>query len=506
MTESVRIKLDLNSIDDYRLFLKIKGLPSYRFVGREAIVPMEYARYLEIDKIAPPPIEYRPISGLFDYQRDISDLAISKQKFAVFARCGLGKTLIMHEFARHAQQCLGPTRRVLIVSPLMVVQQTIDEAKRFYRDTGVEFGLEQVLAKDLARWTTQVGSFVGITNYEALTSGVPQRRLGALILDEASMLKSHYGKHGQQCLRLGAGLDWKLCLTGTPAPNDRIEFANHAVFLDAFPTVNSFLARFFVNRGQTNERWEIKPHALEPFYRALSHWCIFLENPATYGWKDNTDTIPSVNVHIHDVDLTSEQRELVGAKLGTLFAGDIGGITKRSALAQIAKGNHDGRKIATNKPEFIRDLVDSWPEESTIIWCRFNEEQASMEATFPDAASIQGSTPIERRMELIRDFQAGRRKQLISKPRVLGFGLNLQIATRHIFSGLHDSWEEFHQAVSRSNRVGSTMELNVHIPITPVEAPMVETVLRKAHRIQQDLEVQERLFKSQTIFGGKHVA
>jgi hypothetical protein len=56
---------------------------------------------------------------------------------------------------------------------------------------------------------------------------------------------------GADVHRLGRGLDWKLALTGTPAPNDRIEYANHAVFLDHFPTVNSFLARFFVNRGQT---------------------------------------------------------------------------------------------------------------------------------------------------------------------------------------------------------------------------------------------------------------
>ncbi len=320
------------------------------------------------------------------------------------------------------------------------------------------------------------------------------------------MLKSHYGKHGQQCLRLGAGLDWKLCLTGTPAPNDRIEFANHAVFLGAFPTVNSFLARFFVNRAQTGDRWEIKPHAVEPFYRALSHWCIFLENPGTYGWKDNTDTIPPVEIHIHDVDLTSEQRELVGLRLGTLFAGDIGGITNRSALSQIAKGNHNGRKIETNKPRYIKGLIDSWPDESTIIWCRYNHEQELMERTFPEAASIKGPTPIEKRLELLGEFQSEKRKVMISKPRVLGFGLNLQIATRHVFSGLQDSYEEFHQAIARSNRIGSTRTLNVHIPVSDAEYPMVETVLRKAKRVSQDTEIQEKLFKSQSLLEINHVA
>ena len=114
---------------------------------------------------------------------------------------------------------------------------------------------------------------------------------------------------------------------------------------------------------------------------------------------------------------------------------------------------------------------------------------------FPTAASIDGSTPMDVRLSLIEDFKAGRRKVMISKPKVLGYGLNLQIATRQVFSGLQDSYESYYQAVKRSNRYRSTKPLNVHIPITDVERPMIETVLAKAHRIQGDTEEQERLFK-----------
>jgi hypothetical protein len=494
--------LDLNSVDDYRRFLKIKALPSYEFTGRLATFPAEYADIIDGTCQAPRAIkEHKFIDGLWDYQEAITRLAIRRRKFAIFADCGLGKTLMLLEFARHAANVMGWSRRVLIVSPLMVVEQTMDVVRKFYQHAGVAFDIEQVSAKDLPRWTTEIGSIIGITNYEALRDNVPQGRLGALILDESSMLKSHYGKFGQQCLRLGAGLEWKLCASGTPAPNDRIEYANHAVFLNAFPTINSFLARYFVNRGQTGERWELKPHALEPFYRSLSHWCIFLTNPATYGWKDNTENIPPIITHIHDIDLSIHQKQLVTQKMGTLFATDIGGITKRSTLAQIAKGNHNGHRIETKKPEFIRSLIDSWPDESTIVWCIYNHEQERMEEALPEAASIKGDTPYERRMELIREFQEGKRKVLISKAKVLGFGLNLQVATRQIFSGLQDSYESYYQCVKRSNRYGASRPLNVHIPISDVEAPMVETVLKKAKRVQADTEVQEQLFKRMMIDG-----
>lgn len=480
-------------------FLKIKSLPYFRMEGSTAVVPDEYAGEIGLATTKERAAAYRPLPGLFDYQRDIAAMAIRKRKYSVFADCGLGKTLILLEFARHAAACLPKNRRVLIVSPLMVVSQTVEECERFY---GRKIKIETLRASTLQKWLNGEGERVGIVNYEAMTDDLEAGQLGALILDESSMLKSHYGKWGTTCLRLGAGLEWKLALSGTPAPNDRIEYANHAVFMDQFPTVNSFLARFFVNRGQTDNRWELKPHALAPFYRTLSHWCIFLTNPATYGWKDNAGGIPPIHVHIHDVNLTREQRDIALDATGELFAGaaTAGGITRRSKLAQLAKGRHQGADVETLKPGYIKSLVDSWPTESTIIWCLYNAEQETMERTFPEAGSIRGETPLEERQRIIHAFKSGTMRTIIAKPKTLGFGLNLQIATRQVFSGLQDSYESFYQAVKRSNRYGSTVPLNVHIPITEIERPMIETVLAKAKRVAHDTQQQEEIFREASKF------
>lgn len=487
----MRISLDPRSMDDYHRFLRVKSLPQYRIVGRFAEFPDEYAGRVLGEEVAIVHSEYKPMKGQFDYQEAIARMAIQKQKFAVFADCGLGKTLIELEFARHAASVLPKDKAVLIVSPLMVVKQTVAEAAKFY---GKKLPLVQVRAHELAAWLESGDTRVGITNYDAMTDDLPQGRLGALILDESSMLKSHYGKWGTTCIRLGRGIAWKLAATGTPAPNDRIEYANHAVFLDHFPTVNAFLARFFVNRGQTDNRWELKPHALEPFYRALSHWAIFLTNPATYGWKDNTQTIPPIRTHIDRIDMTDSQTQALWDETGNLFADKAGGITTRSRLARIAKGC-DGSD--SRKPAFIVNQIENlYRDESIIVWCHYNAEQEVLAGLLPDAANISGETPIDERERLIEEFKAGRIRVLITKPRILGFGLNLQIATRHIFSGLQDSYEEFYQAVKRSNRVGSRKPLDVHIPITDIEAPMIENVLNKARRVQADTEEQERIFRN----------
>lgn len=487
----MKISLDPGSVADYQRFLQIKQLPQYKIAGRSAWFPDEYAQKLGLSPEVHAPQTYTPSPWLFDYQAAIAERAIEKQKFSCFIDCGLGKTAIMLEFARHSSAVIGPNKIAMIVSPLMVIDQTLAESERFY--PGMK--IERVSAANLpTRLNSGVGGII-ITNYEALEDDMTSVNLGALMIDESSSLKSHYGKWGQTIISLGKGLTWKLALTGTPAPNDRIEYANHAVFMDAFPTVNSFLARYFINRGQTNERWELKPYALEPFYRHLSHWCIFMSNPATYGWKDNATNIPPIHVHIHEVSLTDEQQGIAYDKTGALFADNIGGITSRSVLSQVAKGNYRGKRIESLKPAYIKRLVESWPNESTIIWCKFNDEQDGMAELFPDAANIDGSTPHEKRRELIAAFKSGEKKIIISKPRVLGFGLNLQIATRQIFSGLQDSYEEYYQAVKRSNRVGSTKPLNVHIPVTDIERPMIETVLRKAKMVESDTAAQERIFR-----------
>ena len=80
------ITLDVDDPKSYELFLRIKRLPKYRFVGREAWIPDEYADRLGIAPKAERHANYTPLPGLFDYQADISSLAIRKKKFAAFVR------------------------------------------------------------------------------------------------------------------------------------------------------------------------------------------------------------------------------------------------------------------------------------------------------------------------------------------------------------------------------------------------------------------------------------
>ena len=160
-------------------------------------------------------VDYTPSKFLFDYQQDISKLGIRKKKFGVFVEPGYGKTLIMYEFAIHADS-IASGRPVLIVSPINVIPQTVEEAERFYPGLNIQ----RIPAAKLQDFLDN-GHGIGITNYESFNQPLRAGKLFAIAVDEGSMLKSHYGKWGNAILKISAGIDWRPVLTGTPAPNDR---------------------------------------------------------------------------------------------------------------------------------------------------------------------------------------------------------------------------------------------------------------------------------------------
>lgn len=63
---------------------------------------------------------------LFDYQKDLVVWALRLGKCAIFADTGLGKTFMQLEWARIINE--HTNKPILIIAPLAVTSQTIDES------------------------------------------------------------------------------------------------------------------------------------------------------------------------------------------------------------------------------------------------------------------------------------------------------------------------------------------------------------------------------------------
>src|SRR5690349_12578875 len=67
-------------------------------------------------------------SQLFDFQRDVVQWSCKRGRAALFEDCGLGKTF--QQLAWADQVCSKTGGNVLIVAPLCVAAQTVEEGKK----------------------------------------------------------------------------------------------------------------------------------------------------------------------------------------------------------------------------------------------------------------------------------------------------------------------------------------------------------------------------------------
>lgn len=120
------------------------------------------------------------------------------------------------------------------------------------------------------------------------------------------------------------------------------------------------------------------------------------------------------------------------------------------------------------------------PSEPWFIWCNLNDEQDALERVFKGACiSVRGSMSEEDKKESILAWMRGDQPIMISKPSVMGFGLNLQHCNNTIFVGLNDSFEQLYQAIRRFWRFGQTKPVDVHFIAAETEGAVVANVKRK---------------------------
>jgi hypothetical protein len=497
-------------LEAYGLFLKTKKLPESQITydwerdTYRLTTPARFASMLGAD--VPAAVrEALEISGfLWDYQRFIVKTALAARRYAIYADCGLGKTLMFLEWARHVMASTGG--RVLILSPLQVIEQTREEAVRFYGDGLPVERIETRAA--LVEWMKRPEPGLGITNYEKMIDGLlPELRyLAGLILDESSILKSGGGTIKWNLIKSSKGIEYKLSCTATPAPNDIMEYASQAAFLGKLRTEGEILWTFFTRDKKGN--WRIKPHAREGFYRFMASWSIYLRNPAHYGYEDNLSKIPAPEFHEHRLQATEEQMKIASGLFHEAGAGLLGdrslGITQRTKLSQIAKGFiYAGKKaqpIPSPKPEFIADLIRSEIADGrqVLVWTVFDEEARLIGERMAglNVRVLDGSVKQKDRLPILEAFRRGDLDGLISKASMLGFGMNFQCCGSMIFSGWDDSYERFYQAVKRAIRYGQTRAVRIHLPFIPeLEGVILENVFRKKGNFEADAEEQERYYK-----------
>lgn len=228
-------------------------------------------------------------SNMFEFQKDVVRWALAKGRAAIFAGCGLGKTICQLEWANQIHKKTGGD--ILILAPLAVSSQTVRE--------GQKFGIDVTLCES----QDDVSNGINITNYEKLDKFIANKFVG-VVLDESSILKSFTGKVRNSIIDNFAKVPYKLACTATPAPNDYMELGNHSEFLGVM-TRAEMLSMFFVHDGGQTSKWRLKGHAQDIFWQWMASWAVVIDNPENLGYDGTNYNLP--DLHINEVCVDADE-------------------------------------------------------------------------------------------------------------------------------------------------------------------------------------------------------
>lgn len=389
------------------------------------------------------------VSGMNDrmhpFQRHIVKWACHLGRAAIFADCGLGKTIMQLEWARQVAEHSG--KPVLILAPLAVAAQTAREAARF-----------GIRAK-ACRHQTDATEQIVVTNYEMMEHFEVSRYAG-IVLDESSILKDYAGKRRTQIIDSFSATQYRLACTATPSPNDYMELGNHAEFLGV-TSRTGMLATYFNHDGGDTSKWRLKGHAVRPFWEWVGSWSIMIGSPADLGFEAAGYDLPPIERIYHTIQTEAQN--------GYLFPVDAGDLSER----------RDSRRISIDRridkcAELVSGNSDQW-----LVWGELNAETTAASDVIDDAVEVAGSDSAEQKERCMLGFADGEFRVLVTKPKIAGHGMNWQNCHRMVFLGLSDSFEQTYQAERRCWRYGQTEPVDVHIMVTDRDGSVVRNIERK---------------------------
>lgn len=437
-----------------------------------------YEGFLASKRIEIPPTGFDITSEdihpvLFPFQRDITAWALRMGKACIFADCGLGKSLMQLEWARHVHDKGGGD--ILILAPLAVSHQLARE------------GLKIGLPAKVVRSQKEIQRGINISNYEMLHNFDPDHFSG-IVLDESSILKAYDGKTRTNIITSFSRTSYRLACTATPAPNDHMELGNHSEYLGVM-TRTEMLSMFFVHDGGETQKWRIKGHAEDKFWEWVASWAVVLRKPSDLGYEDDGFNLPPLNIIEHVIKGCPPPE-------GMLFATD-------------SMDLHERRKARRSS---MRKRVDRCAEianrngDMFLAWCDLNDESKMLTGKIGGSVEVKGSDDPDSKASSLLGFSEGSIKKLVSKPFIAGHGMNFQACSDMAFVGLSDSYEQFYQAVRRCWRFGQKKPVNVHIIIGENEQAVLANIKRKQGELEKMQEgmvahthkiVQEHLKRTQ---------
>jgi hypothetical protein len=405
----------------------------------------------------------------FDFQQFIINKTVQKGRYGVFADTGLGKTLIQLSVAYNV--VLTTNKRVLILTPLAVAFQFLNEAERI--------GIDDIEQSKDGKFTKKIV----IANYERLHHFNPDD-FECVMLDESSILKNFAGATKDSIISFIKRVKYRFLSTATPSPNDFIELGNSSEAL-GYMGYMDMLGKFFKSNqnsvDSTNrnigEKFYLKPHAERDFFAWVNQWAMMVKKPSDLGFSDERYILP---------ELITKQHVVHNKETWC-----INGQT--SLFAMLAKTMSEVRvEQKQTTVERCEKAVELTSGKTSVYWCNTNEESATLAKLDKSAVEIVGSMSIEKKEDILIEFAKGGIDRLITKASMTSMGLNWQHCCHTVYFPTW-SYEQYYQAIRRFWRFGQQNDVVVDLVISDGQERVMEALQQKT---QKAIELYQNLVEN----------
>jgi len=405
---------------------------------------------------------FEPISipdSLFPFQKSLVEWSLRKGRSAIFADCGLGKTIMQLVWADNVAKHTG--KPVLVLTPLAVSEHTKEE--------GEKFGITVERSND-----GKPKGMITVTNYEKL-SMFDYKDYSGVVCDESSILKNFNGTRKGEITEFLKKVPYRLLATATASPNDYTELGTSSEAL-GYMGYTDMLGKFFKNTlnniGQKRmygemPKWRFKGHGETPFWRWVTHWARACRFPSDIGFSDEGYKLPELKENYHVID-NYEPAE---------------GMFIHVPATNLNDQRDEVKRTIEDRCRLASDMVNNNGGKPAIVWCHLNDEAKLLKKLIPDSVEISGSDKDEKKEKAFADFRHGNVRVLITKPKIGAMGLNFQHCSHVVYFPSH-SYEQYYQAVRRCWRFGQEHPVKVDVVLTEGQRRVMENLRQKGHKAE----------------------
>lgn len=406
---------------------------------------------------------------------------------------GLGKTLQALTFLTYKAD-KGPS---LVVMPKSVILNWASEAERFAPKLNI-IVLNKITKRQSTIQNAKAGDVL-LCTYGLLTteySVLTKKVWNVVCLDEAHQIKNRHTIASQTAMEIKASS--RIILTGTPLQNNLAELWNLFQFIN--PGLLGSWVRFrdnFIISPTDNSRLMLLKDLTTPFILRRTKNEVLTELPEKIVDKylvelnENECKVYEEMRRLAEVKCKKQKTKKEREEANTLDINFFAELMKLREAACDMRLVHEKWSEPSSKTKALLELLETImenPDNNILIFSQFT---SYLEMIKPELKKrkwgfyyLDGQTPMDKRQQMVDDFQKGECRLFLSSLKAGGLGINLTAANYVI---LLDPWWNpaiENQAMDRTYRLGQKRVVTV---IRLISSHTIEEKILNLHEKKQEL-------------------